>query len=65
MHEIFDSQFWFPKEDFHPATAEPRRRQVRIEHEGPIDERGAIVEVTDDTGERVPACGERDRILFA
>jgi hypothetical protein len=40
----------FAEPDSHKPTIVPRRRQVRIEYESPIDERGAGVEIVAELG---------------
>ena len=47
------------------AAEKPGRREIRIEHERPVEQGDAAVEVAGEMGERMPAAGERDRIVPA
>ena len=51
--------------DLHPAAEGPRPCQVRVERESPIDERDAVIEVTDDIGESKPGRTQRKRVIAA
>ena len=42
---------------------EPGRREIGIEHERPVEQGDAAGDVIGEVGERMPAAGERDRIV--
>src|SRR5437763_5369464 len=64
MRYLLNCQFRVAKPNSHPAAAEPRHCQIRIEHERPINKGGTGVEIAEKTTEREPAPTERDRVIF-
>src|SRR5262249_49907288 len=50
-----------PKE----SGEEPGRREIGIEYERPVEQGDAAGDVIGEDGERMPAAGERDRIVPA
>ncbi len=47
------------------ATEKPGGGQIRIEHDGPVEQRDAAIEITREVGERMAAPRERNRVVSA
>ena len=62
---MLDGAVGFAVPDPQKAAEEPGGRQVRIEHQRPVEQGDAAIEVAGEMGERMAASRERDRIVAA
>ena len=65
MRKALDGPIWFTEPQFDHAAEKPRRRQVRINQQCSVNERRAIIEISDDIGERVSGGTEDVSIVLA
>ncbi len=63
MCKALDSPIWFAEQEFDVAAGRPRQGQVRIDQQCSVNERRAIVDISDDIGERVSRETEYERIV--
>src|SRR6266436_9628881 len=62
--QVLDRQVRLAEPCSDPTAGNPRRRQIWIEHERPVDEGSSGIELADDVGESKAAPGERHRVIL-
>jgi hypothetical protein len=62
MREALDRLITVPEKDIHVGPGEPRYSQIRIEHEGPINNVRGSVEVADNPAQRPAGHTKGNRI---
>src|SRR6516225_9692835 len=65
VREVLDGGVRLAVPGSQESGEEPGRREIGIEHERPVEQGDAAGDVTGEVGERMPAAGERDRIVPA
>src|SRR5262245_38939374 len=65
VSEVLDGSVWLAVPGPQESGEEPGRREVGIEYERPVEQGDAASDVIGEDGERMPAAGERDRIVPA
>src|SRR5262245_49088574 len=63
--QVLDRDLRLTEPDLHQAAEEPCQCQIRIEHDSPIGEGSAVVEVANDKCEDHPGCAEHNSVISA